>query len=144
MEKHISEYSFRNVERRQYYCDCKECSSRKWREKDRLRYQNDEEFRLKRVENTRRYRLNHPDRCRKTNLKCRYGITEYDVEWMKIMQWHRCAICWVEERFLKKWLVIDHDHKTWKVRWLLCDTCNKFLWFYEKHDKECSRYLYGK
>lgn len=141
IEKHISEYSFRNIEKQQYNCHCKECIHKKWRERDRLKYQEDEEFRKKRVENTRRYRKEHPDRCRKTNLKCRYWLTEEWVNEMRKAQWYKCAICWEEEKNLKRWLLVDHDHNTWKVRWLLCDTCNKFLWFYEKYSKECKDYL---
>lgn len=38
-----------------------------------------------------------------------------------------CAICTKHESQFKKRLAVDHNHKTGKVRGLLCYRCNKFL-----------------
>lgn len=38
-----------------------------------------------------------------------------------------CAICKKPENHFKKRLAVDHNHKTSKVRGLLCYRCNKFL-----------------
>ena len=69
-------------------------------------------------------------------LVSRYGITVEDYELMLDMQGGVCAICGKKEtrrtRSSKKiWeydieprLVVDHDHKTGKVRGLLCHRCN--------------------
>lgn len=38
----------------------------------------------------------------------------------------RCAICQKHERYFKRRLSQDHDHKTGKNRGLLCFPCNKF------------------
>lgn len=55
-------------------------------------------------------------------LRKKYGIglIEYD-ELIKIQK-GQCAICGTIAR-----LVVDHDHKTGKVRELLCDYCNLAL-----------------
>lgn len=60
-----------------------------------------------------------------TRYNARYGITldEYN-EWSK-KQNHRCKICGVlAEHTWHKRLHIDHDHKTGKLRGLLCPRCN--------------------
>ncbi len=68
---------------------------------------------------------------RNANRKAKYGITE--EEFSKIFQDQKglCACCEVEltddfvARHSKTKLVIDHCHKTGKVRGLLCTMCNK-------------------
>lgn len=68
-----------------------------------------------------RYRPNKAN-ARKGALKYLYGITPRDVDVMARFQSGACAIC---GRVRK--LVIDHDHKTGKVRELLCYSCNSAL-----------------
>ena len=60
---------------------------------------------------------------RKNKLQVRYGITagQYDV--MKTRQKGKCLIC---DKKTDR-LVIDHCHKTKKVRGLLCNGCNTSL-----------------
>ena len=53
----------------------------------------------------------------------RYGITSADYEKILKSQGGRCAICGRLPRTRR--LNVDHDHKTGKVRGLLCYTCNK-------------------
>ncbi|MFI0446134.1 endonuclease VII domain-containing protein [Actinomadura sp. 6N118] len=55
-------------------------------------------------------------------LKLRYGITEQDVERMAAQQGGLCAICLSSAA-----KHVDHDHKTGKVRGLLCFSCNGAL-----------------
>lgn len=57
-----------------------------------------------------------------SSLFSRYGITSADVTRMKHDQHDKCAICDIVRP-----LVIDHCHKTGKVRGLLCRTCNMLL-----------------
>jgi hypothetical protein len=45
---------------------------------------------------------------------------------MEAAQKHVCAICGKVNRAGRR-LVIDHDHRTGKVRALLCDPCNLVL-----------------
>ena len=70
-------------------------------------------------------------RDRKTKLKNRYGITIDEYDEMFKEQEGVCAICKMPE--VKKLfgnvvrLAVDHDHKTGKVRGLLCYKCNSIL-----------------
>jgi len=58
-----------------------------------------------------------------TNLWNRYqGSIELKKE-----QNFGCAICGITEEETKKSFCVDHDHKTGKVRGLLCNNCNHGL-----------------
>lgn len=66
-------------------------------------------------------------RRRKQNLLKLYNLTEDDYNNLLEAQQFRCKICG------KPWtfgtLHVDHDHKTGKVRGLLCGLCNSMLGF---------------
>lgn len=65
---------------------------------------------------------------RKMWLKHKYGITETQYRSMLEVQDYKCAICskvHVESQYQK--LNVDHDHKTHKVRALLCRKCNLMI-----------------
>lgn len=53
-----------------------------------------------------------------------YGITEEVLENIKQKQNNKCAICGKIINEFTKDFAIDHDHKTGKVRGLLCMNCN--------------------
>lgn len=57
-------------------------------------------------------------------LKVKYGITVEQYDRMLKMQRGKCAICSRVPAKLR--LSVDHDHKTGRVRGLLCWTCNKY------------------
>ena len=57
---------------------------------------------------------------RDEHLKYAYGITQADYDEMLHKQDYSCAIC--DDQDVD--LVVDHDHKTGKVRGLLCHHCN--------------------
>ena len=75
----------------------------------------------------------HPFQCKKRKptaeekydwrLKHQYGISLADYRALETQQGFRCAICGV---YPDK-LFVDHDHKTGKVRALLCLLCNNGL-----------------
>lgn len=69
-----------------------------------------------------------PERKRKWTLSSRYGITESDFDAMLERQDSLCGIC---HKSMKR-VCIDHDHKTYKVRGLLCHGCNIALGHVEK------------
>lgn len=80
------------------------------------------------------YYLDNTEKCKKLarnrDLK-KYGITLEDLEKMLRDQDNKCAICG-KEIFLfgsskKITAHVDHDHKTGKVRGLLCQECNTGL-----------------
>jgi type I site-specific restriction-modification system R (restriction) subunit len=80
---------------------------------------------------TRKWRMDNPDRKRdidreykrKNDYSRKYGITKMDYETMYLKQEGKCLICKKEVPHLS----IDHDHKTGKVRGLLCGSCNSML-----------------
>lgn len=63
--------------------------------------------------------------------RARYGILPEEYLSMFEQQEGKCAICGQEEKCLYKGkirsLAVDHDHKTGKVRSLLCNGCNNGL-----------------
>jgi hypothetical protein len=52
---------------------------------------------------------------------------EAERQKMSDLQQQCCAICKKHESNFMKRLAVDHNHKTGKVRGLLCYRCNKFL-----------------
>lgn len=61
---------------------------------------------------------------RKNQLKLKYNLTVGGYDKMLQHQQGCCAICGIHQSELKKRLFVDHDHKTGKVRGLLCINCN--------------------
>lgn len=66
-------------------------------------------------------RLLHGD-TRHYHYRQRYGIGRDDIERMKESQGGMCAICRRGEA-----TQVDHDHRTGKVRGILCPNCNAGL-----------------
>lgn len=86
------------------------------------------------------YYLKNKDKIKKQvkvgRLQRNYGLTLEQYDLLKEKQKSKCAICGLE-----KPLVIDHCHKTNKVRALLCSHCNRSLGVYEKNQDEFQKYL---
>ena len=59
-------------------------------------------------------------------LRTNYGITHDDYDRMFAEQGGVCAICGTSPP-PGSFLSVDHDHKTGKVRKLLCNPCNQGL-----------------
>lgn len=76
-------------------------------------------------EHRRVNRLDHADK----HLQRKYGITIHDYGKMLIAQNGKCAICGSEDAGSRdgknKAFAVDHDHKTGKLRGLLCEACNQ-------------------
>lgn len=72
------------------------------------------------------YYHKHPEQIieknRKGALAKRYGLSQADYDRMYAAQGGVCAICGKPPK--KKRLSVDHDHRTGKVRALLCAGCN--------------------
>lgn len=60
-------------------------------------------------------------------LNYNYGITIEDYNVMFQEQNGCCAICRIHQSQFKNKLSVDHDHKTGRVRGLLCVNCNRDL-----------------
>lgn len=55
----------------------------------------------------------------------KYGISSADYLKIWNQQGGLCAICHQPERCKRRrWLAVDHDHDTNRIRGLLCDKCN--------------------
>ena len=84
--------------------------------------------------NKRHYKRN-PEKHRDYHLKVNYGITLEDYKRLSEKQNNRCAICRKEASEGTKALSVDHDHKTGKVRGLLCGNCNTGIGLLQESEK---------
>jgi DNA-directed RNA polymerase subunit RPC12/RpoP len=74
-------------------------------------------------EESREYYLQNKSKYSAYARKRLYGLTQEEFEIMLTKQEHKCAVC---KATLDKPFV-DHNHKTKKVRELLCKYCNSFI-----------------
>jgi hypothetical protein len=72
----------------------------------------------------REWRRKNPKRSLDHRLRARYGITSKDRDALLRKQRGRCPGCRRRNSWKK---VIDHCHKTKKVRGVLCNNCNIVL-----------------
>lgn len=86
------------------------------------------------VEKNRRVPERYARIGRPSKLKSLYGITVGDYDRMLAEQRGGCAICGSADAKHRKYtrakvaaFSVDHDHKTGKVRGLLCSPCNRAL-----------------
>lgn len=66
----------------------------------------------------------HPEQVKNTRMQVQYGISESLRQLIEAEQDGLCAICSSKVK-----LVVDHNHKTDRVRGLLCFSCNSLLGF---------------
>lgn len=71
-------------------------------------------------------RRKYSDKERNWLLKYRYGITLEEFNNMFELQGRTCALCDSSKSDSKNF-VVDHDHKSGKVRGILCSYCNRAL-----------------
>jgi len=96
--------------------ECKQCTKRKYIE-FKTKYPEIYKAHVKRS-NRKHARSNH--------LKYTYGITKDQYNSLLQLQNELCAICQQKET-IHKYLLVDHDHLTNKIRGLLCSNCNVAL-----------------
>ena len=115
---------------------CRQCDLRrveKWKNENRDKYNE----KSRKWHNTPKGRLS----ARNTRLRKEYDISQSDYEAMLKAQGGKCGICGEKSKYA---LEIDHDHKTGRVRELLCRVCNCVLGYVEKHSSRirlCPEYL---
>lgn len=56
-----------------------------------------------------------------------YGLAPGGYDALRALQGGQCAICGPRAKGKSRSLSVDHDHKTGRVRGLLCNPCNKLL-----------------
>lgn len=82
-------------------------------------------------EYSRERRKNAPEKIRDSKLRAMFGITAEEYDRMFRAQNSVCAICCEPETETRhgkvRRLCVDHDHKTKRVRALLCSACNLAL-----------------
>lgn len=80
---------------------------------------------------------------KKNLLQRKYNITSEYYDELIVRQDNKCAICkksfLSEDRYTAP--CIDHDHKTGKVRGLLCHTCNLSLGHLESFLDQAIKYI---
>jgi len=74
------------------------------------------------------------------NLKYKYGLTMQDYAQILVKQGGGCMIC-EEPPPDGRRLCVDHNHKTGRVRALLCDSCNRRLGIFEANREVFEAYL---
>jgi len=101
---------------------CKRCRDAENRQMNRWRREHHEEVRAYERKVWSKYSF----RARKKFLKRRYGISIDDYYVMLEAQGGHCATCPTTPQPGRS-LAVDHDHRTNRVRGLLCDSCNRAL-----------------
>ena len=103
--------------------------------KDKYRNKNREKLRIANL----KYYYDHATQVKDNNLRKRYGISLVEYNSMAESQGNVCAICGLPERSTNYKtgkthpLAVDHNHKTGKVRLLLCYSCNARVGFLENN-----------
>jgi len=86
-------------------------------------------------EHTRDFRTQNPwvhrRHNRNTHYRSKYGITALEFEARSHAQHDKCAICGTAAKEGKH-LHVDHNHKTKKIRGLLCYLCNMGLGYFQE------------
>ena len=100
-------------------------------------------------ERVAKWRLDNPESFRLSrregHLLDRYNLSLSDYTRLLELQQGVCAIC-KEPEFLKRnkdksalILAVDHDHKTGKIRGLLCNKCNFAVGHFEKFGRTSNK-----
>lgn len=114
--KENREYALRNIEKTRL---------------DKLEWQRRNKDKV--IEYRKSFKERFPDRAKETDLKKNYGITLEAYTLILKEQNGVCAICKKPETTKHnnsdktRALAVDHDHKTGKVRGLLCGRCNQAI-----------------
>ncbi len=104
---------------------CKVCENerrRKWRN------EHADQIKTRQPHYRRTYKSRHPERQRaserRQSLKKKFGISIEQYDKMLELQAFGCAICRAVSDKSGRRLAVDHDHKTGRLRGLLCTNCN--------------------
>lgn len=97
----------------------------------RKKYRRREEVKARTSAYNKKYALDNPElmkqKDRKNMLKRFWNMSVKEYETLSNKQNGTCALCDKTESNPHKRLCIDHDHKTGKIRGLLCDNHNRAM-----------------
>lgn len=139
--KKLSEFTKNRSKKNGFDDRCAICSAKKNLEKyyrNREKYISSMKERYSKIktevsQKTKKLRKENPDFFKNQKLRNGFGITIEQYKEMLRKQNNVCAICNHPERIIDRRLnrprslAVDHDHKTKKVRGLLCMGCNQGL-----------------
>lgn len=125
-DKDISYFSRDSRAKTGIKSSCKSCDSQKNKELYLLKAT---EINRKNRERVRNKFKNDPNLYRNKALKQRFGISLEDKNKMSASQGDACKICLKHVSELEFPLCVDHDHRTGKIRDLLCRECNLAIGF---------------
>lgn len=117
--KPFSEYTKNKQKKDGYNIYCRICCNLKtqnWRELNPSKYQ----------VSRKKYRDYTKEEQKDYMLRMRYGITLEEKNQMFLNQNNKCKLCQNVESD-NKGFVVDHCHKSGKIRGILCSYCNKAL-----------------
>lgn len=106
-----------------YQAHWRKLNPEKARARDRRRSQS-EKGKLTAARHEAKRKGTRADYEHKRSLYRYYGITPEQYQTLLAVQKGRCAICGSTDPGPKRRMCVDHDHKTKKVRGLLCSPCN--------------------
>lgn len=120
-------YGTHKDERKIYFKQWKNKNYKRWRDS---------------INNWQEKNKSHYEFLRKNGeLKRLYGIDLNEYNRMFQIQGGCCAICKRHQSEFKYALHVDHNHKTKRVRGLLCWKCNSNVGFHEKWSIQIDSYL---
>lgn len=121
LEKDITEFYFRKKENK-YHNQCKSCIKEKNKTYS-LKYKNEKSIYHKCYRNKNKNKIRLKEN--RNRLLREYNLTPEQKEQMIISQNFKCKCCLKDLNSLNSSRIhIDHNHKTGKVRGILCQTCN--------------------
>lgn len=136
-EKDVSNFKKHRQRKNGLYEQCRECV-REYRSRpevkaqslaaQRKRYQRPHVKEMARIRSLEFRKTDIGKRCViNSNLRITYGISINEYDALFTTQKGCCAICEKHQVELTRRLHVDHDHKTGKIRGLLCHYCNTSL-----------------
>lgn len=81
------------------------------------------------IAKTNAFNERNPEYKQRQHLKRSFNLSLEEFNMMRAQQDYRCAICGLHEEEHGKNLCVDHDHKTGRIRALLCSHCNRMIGF---------------
>lgn len=144
IDKPLTEFYFNSTTNKPHSY-CKVCQLRK----GKLYIESNPAARERALNRSRQFRLANPDRVRKqiknAYYKKNYGITYDEFLSMYEASGGHCTICGADiihkGRNTHKRAVLDHCHKTGKIRGILCHMCNSSIGLM-REDKELVMKVY--